>query len=152
MVKVRIGKSGKPTDFGNPLLNVKAHFGSFALLLNSKREVIPLSFSGEPVEPLKENELYTIELPSQRDIKQIEKAKSESKKLFKQKQDEKLKAIIIENDPFNTLDHTALLKEIDEIKKERLKIAKKQKKKVHTNIFIIISFECSEEAEGIGGS
>lgn len=130
MVKVRLGKGGKPTEFNNPLLNVKAHFGTFALLLNSRREVIPLSISGEPVEPLKENELYTIELPSQKDMKHIEKIKHESKKLFKQRQDEKLKAMIIENDPNHTLDHDTLLRDIEEMKRERLKIARKQKKMV----------------------
>ena len=73
VIKIRIGRNGKVTDFHSSVVNIKSTFGQFAVLLDSNKEMVPLNIRGEPLEPLNEDEVYIIDLVSERDVKCFEK-------------------------------------------------------------------------------
>jgi isopentenyldiphosphate isomerase len=58
-VKVRLGFDGKETTV-SPNINFRATFGSYAVLLDSNYEVVPVKMNGEFAEPLDSKRKYIV--------------------------------------------------------------------------------------------
>ena len=87
---IHINLGGRDNEFDQHTLKVKHVFGPYAVLLDKNLKPVPLKPSGEPLEHLKDNESFTVQLsglgPQGRSV--IEK----SKKQYQQKLEKNMQA------------------------------------------------------------
>mmetsp|Transcript_10716 Transcript_10716/g.14694 ORF Transcript_10716/g.14694 Transcript_10716/m.14694 type:complete len:184 (-) Transcript_10716:92-643(-) len=59
---IHVNLGGRVNEFDPKTLNVKHVFGPYAVLLDKHMKPVPLKPSGEPLEPLRDNETFTVQL------------------------------------------------------------------------------------------